>query len=63
MSADDLKRLDRFTMLFPPHFSSIPSEDVLEFLDYCHEILCNLELVESNGVDFTIFRIDGSPKR
>lgn len=63
MSADELKRLDSFTRLFPLHFSGAPLEDAQDFLDRCHEILCNLGLVESNGVDFTILHIHGSAKR
>ena len=57
MSADELKRLDKFTKLRPPHFSGTPSEDAQGFLNHCDEILRNLGLVESNGVDFTAFQM------
>lgn len=63
MSVDEIKRMDRFKNLSPPHFSSTPSEDAQDFLDRCHEILCNLGLVESNGVDFIVFHMHGSSKR
>lgn len=39
MSANALKRLDKFQKLFPPHFSGVPSENARDFLDHCHEIL------------------------
>ncbi|XP_070034593.1 uncharacterized protein [Nicotiana tomentosiformis] len=63
MSADELKRLDKFTKLHPPHFSGTPSEDAQEIFDRCHEILHNLGLVESNRVDFTAFQIHDPSKR
>ncbi|XP_070034637.1 uncharacterized protein [Nicotiana tomentosiformis] len=60
---DELKRLDKFTKLHPLHFSGRPSEDPHELLDRCHAILCNLGLVESNGVHFTAFQMQGLAKR
>lgn len=56
MSADDLKSMDIFQKLHPLLRSS------QEFLDQFYEILHNLGLVESNGVDFTVFQMQGSAK-
>lgn len=63
MCDDELKRLHKFTKMHPPHFSGMPLEDARGFLDLCHMILHNLGLVDSNGVDFTIFQIEGPTKR
>nr|XP_009592385.1 uncharacterized protein LOC104089241 [Nicotiana tomentosiformis] len=35
MSTNELKRMDRFQKLFPPHFISAPLEDTHEFLYRC----------------------------
>lgn len=63
MLVDELKRLDRFTKMFPHHFSGAPSEEALDFLDRYHEILRNVGLVESNEVDFTVFQMHSFAKR
>ncbi|XP_075085038.1 uncharacterized protein LOC142168276 [Nicotiana tabacum] len=63
MLADELKRLDKFTKLHPPYFSGTSLEDAHGFLESYHEILCNLELVESNRVGFTAFQMQGPAKR
>lgn len=60
---DEHKRMDIFQKLQPPHIEGGPLEDVHDFLDMCHAILCNLGLVRSNGADFTTFQLRGSPKR
>ncbi|XP_070034688.1 uncharacterized protein [Nicotiana tomentosiformis] len=39
MSSEALKRLDRFTKLFPIHFGGTPSKDPQDFLDPCHEFI------------------------
>lgn len=52
---DELKRLGKFTKLHLPHFHGTPSGDAHVFLDYFHEIMHNLGLVESNEFDFTAF--------
>ncbi|XP_070031979.1 uncharacterized protein [Nicotiana tomentosiformis] len=56
-------RLDKFTKLFPIHFSGAPSEDPQDYLYYFHEVLCNLGIVETIGVDFVVFQMTGSTKR
>ncbi|XP_070051432.1 uncharacterized protein [Nicotiana tomentosiformis] len=63
MSSEALWRLDRFTKLFPVYFSGAPSEDPQEYLDSCHEVLRNMGIVETNGVDFAAFQMTGSAKK
>ncbi|XP_070032008.1 uncharacterized protein [Nicotiana tomentosiformis] len=63
MSSETLLRLDKFTKLFLVHFSGTPSEDPQDYLDRCHEVLQNMGIVETNGVDFPMFRMMGSAKR
>ncbi|XP_070034375.1 uncharacterized protein [Nicotiana tomentosiformis] len=63
MFSEALWRLDKFTKLFPDHFSGAPSEDPQECLDNCHEVLRNMNIVETNGVDFTAFQMNGSTKK
>ncbi|XP_070032689.1 uncharacterized protein [Nicotiana tomentosiformis] len=63
MSSEDLLRLDKFTKLFPVHFSGATSEDPQDYLDCCHEVLRNMGIIETNGVDFAVFWMIGSAKR
>ncbi|XP_070039642.1 uncharacterized protein [Nicotiana tomentosiformis] len=63
MSFEALLRLDKFTKLFPVHFSSTPPEDTQDYLNRCHEVLRNMGIVETNGVDFAEFQMTGSAKR
>ncbi|XP_070005554.1 uncharacterized protein [Nicotiana sylvestris] len=62
MSADTLWRLDRFTKLFTTTFSGASSEDPQDYLDSCHEVLRNMGIVETNGVNFAAFHLSGSAK-
>ncbi|XP_070050281.1 uncharacterized protein [Nicotiana tomentosiformis] len=63
MSSEAMLRLDKFTKLFPVHFSGSSSEDSQDFLDRCHKVLCNMGIVETNGVDFAAFQITSSARR
>ncbi|XP_070036095.1 uncharacterized protein [Nicotiana tomentosiformis] len=63
MSSEALWRLDRFTKLFPVHFSGAPSEYPQEYLDSCHEVLRNMGILETNGVDFAAFQMTSSAKK
>ncbi|XP_070046756.1 uncharacterized protein [Nicotiana tomentosiformis] len=63
MSSEALIKLDKFSKLFPVHFSGAPSKDPHDYLDHCHEVLCNMGIVETNGVDFVVFQMTGSAKR
>ncbi|XP_070043159.1 uncharacterized protein [Nicotiana tomentosiformis] len=63
MSSEALWRLDRFTKLFPVYFSGASSEDPQDYLDSCHEVLRNMGIVETNGVDFAAFHLSGSAKK
>ncbi|XP_070047447.1 uncharacterized protein [Nicotiana tomentosiformis] len=61
--SEALLRLDKFTKLFPIYFSGTPSEDPHDFLDRCYEVLQNMGIIESNGVDFSMFQVTGSAER
>ncbi|XP_070057427.1 uncharacterized protein [Nicotiana tomentosiformis] len=61
--SEAMLRLDKFTKLFPLHFSGTSSEDPRDFLDHCHEVLHNMCIVETNRVDFAAFQIIGSSRR
>ncbi|XP_070036244.1 uncharacterized protein [Nicotiana tomentosiformis] len=63
MSSEALLRLDKFTKLFPVHFSGTPSEDPHDYLDRFHEVLWNMGIVETNEVDFAVFQMADSAKR
>lgn len=63
MSIKEQKRLERFQRLHPPLFHDDTLEDAHDFLDRCHQMLCNLGFVESNGVDLTIFQLRGAARR
>ncbi|XP_070036919.1 uncharacterized protein [Nicotiana tomentosiformis] len=63
MSSEALLRLDKFTKLFPIHFSGASSEDPHDYLDRCHEVLHNMGIVETNGVDSVVFQMTGSAKK
>jgi len=61
-SSKALLRLEKFTELFNIHFSGAPTEDPHDYLDHCHEVLRNMSIVETNRVDFAVFRMTGSAK-
>ncbi|XP_070044819.1 uncharacterized protein [Nicotiana tomentosiformis] len=63
MSSEALWRLDRFTKLFHVHLSDASSEDPQDYLDNCHEVLRNMGIVETNGVDFAAFQMTGFAKK
>lgn len=63
ISFDEKKRLGRFQRLHPHHFYGDASKDAQNFLDRCHQTLRNLGLVESNGVEFTIFQSRRAARR
>ncbi|XP_070054465.1 uncharacterized protein [Nicotiana tomentosiformis] len=63
ISSEGLMRLDKFTKRFPIHFGGTPSEDLYDYLDRCHEVLHNMGIVKSNGVDFVVFQMIDSAKR
>ncbi|XP_070040855.1 uncharacterized protein [Nicotiana tomentosiformis] len=56
-------RFDKFTKIFPVQFSSAPFEYPQDYLYRCHEVLRNMGIVETNGVDFAVFQMTGSTKR
>lgn len=63
MSSEAMLSLDKFTKLFVVHFRGASSEDPRDFLDHCHEVLRNMGIVETNGVDFAAFQMIGSARR
>ncbi|XP_070025133.1 uncharacterized protein [Nicotiana sylvestris] len=63
MSSEALLRFDKFTKLLSVHYSGAASEDTQDYLDYCHEVLRNMGIVETNRVDFVVFQMIGSAKR
>ncbi|XP_070050826.1 uncharacterized protein [Nicotiana tomentosiformis] len=63
MSSKGLMKLDKFTRLFPIHFSGAPSEDPHDYLDHCYDVLSNMGMFEFNGVDFVVFQMTSSTKR
>ncbi|XP_070040782.1 uncharacterized protein [Nicotiana tomentosiformis] len=63
LSSRVMLRLDKFTKLYPIHFSGASSEDSQDCLDRCHELLRNMGIVETNGVSFAAFQMTGSARR
>ena len=47
----------------PPTYTGELTQDAYEFIVSCHERLHNLGLVESHGVDYTMFQMTGSAKQ
>jgi len=48
-----------FLRMTPPRFFGAVGEDAHEFLTTCRERLRTLGLVESRGVDFIAYHLDG----
>lgn len=53
MSNKGQKMLGRFFRLTLTRFSKAPSEDTYVFLVTCEDRLCNLDLVETHGINYT----------
>ncbi|XP_070029561.1 uncharacterized protein [Nicotiana sylvestris] len=51
-----------FTKLFTTTYSGSPFKDLQDYLDSCHEVIRNMGIVETIGVDFASFRLSGSAK-
>ncbi|XP_070029039.1 uncharacterized protein [Nicotiana sylvestris] len=56
---DPHKLLDRWTRIHPPIFRDECHEDAQNFIDRCRDILHNMRILESHGVDFTTFQLEG----
>ncbi|XP_070048142.1 uncharacterized protein [Nicotiana tomentosiformis] len=63
VAADPHKLLDRWTRLHPPVFEGERHEDPQDFIDWCKDILYNMRILESHGVDFATFQLDGRARR
>ncbi|XP_070007930.1 uncharacterized protein [Nicotiana sylvestris] len=60
---DPQKLLDRWTRLHPLVFGGELHEDAQDFIDRCRDILHNMRILESHGVDFTTFQLEGRARR
>ncbi|XP_070003448.1 uncharacterized protein [Nicotiana sylvestris] len=56
---DPQKLLDRWTRLHPPIFGGERHEDAQDFIVRCRDKLHNMRILESHGVDFTTFQLEG----
>ena len=63
MPSNALWILGRFTKLFTTTYGGTSLEDPQDYLDSCHEVLQNMGIVETNGADFTAFRLSGFAKK
>ncbi|XP_055824820.1 uncharacterized protein LOC129893335 [Solanum dulcamara] len=63
MTMEEQKMLVRFIRFGLPRFSGVASEDAHVFLISCQKRLHNLGLVESHGIDYTTFQLDGPAKQ
>ncbi|XP_070032949.1 uncharacterized protein [Nicotiana tomentosiformis] len=62
VAADPQKLLDRWTRLHPPIFGGDRHEDPQDFIDHCKDRLYNMRILESRGVDFATFQLEGVDK-
>ncbi|XP_070010177.1 uncharacterized protein [Nicotiana sylvestris] len=60
---DPQKLLDRWTRLHPPIFGGEHHEDAQDFIDRYRDRLNNMRILESHGVDFTNFQLEGMARR
>lgn len=63
MTVAEQKILGRFLTLAPPWFSRAIEEDAHEFRTSCRERLYTLGLVESIGLDYTAYQLDGQARQ
>ena len=62
LTINEQKMFRRFRLMNPPTYTRDITEDAYEFIVSCHERLHNLGLVESHGIDYNAFQINGSAK-
>ena len=55
MTIDEQKMLGRFRLINPPTYTGDLTEDAYDIIVSFHERLYNLGIVESHGVDYTMF--------
>ncbi|XP_070037269.1 uncharacterized protein [Nicotiana tomentosiformis] len=57
------KLLDRWTRIHPPVFEGERHKNPQDFIDRCRDRLHNMRILESHGVDFTTFQLEGRARR
>ena len=62
MTSDKHELFSKFLKLKPPVFKVAESDDVCDFLVYCHELLHKMGIVERFGVEFVTYKIQGNAK-
>nr|XP_033514110.1 uncharacterized protein LOC104104359 [Nicotiana tomentosiformis] len=63
VACDPHMLLDIWTRLYPTAFVGERHEDPRDFIDRCRERLHNMRILESYGVDFTTFQLEGRARR
>ena len=63
MSIQDEKMLGIFRRLSPMVYHGTASEDAMEFLTTCKELLHSLGSVETRGANFVAYQLCGSARR
>lgn len=58
-ASEPQKLLDRWTRLHPPVFGGERQEDPRDFIDRYSDRLHNMSILESQGVDYTTFQLEG----
>ncbi|XP_070040781.1 uncharacterized protein [Nicotiana tomentosiformis] len=58
-TVEEQKRLERWTRIRPPVFGGEWSVDPRDFIDLFRKRLHNMRVVDSNGVDFNTFQLEG----
>ncbi|XP_070003507.1 uncharacterized protein [Nicotiana sylvestris] len=63
VDGDPQKLLDRWTRLHSLVFGGEHHEDAHDFINRCRDRLHNMRILESHGVDFTTFQLEGRARR
>ncbi|XP_070048996.1 uncharacterized protein [Nicotiana tomentosiformis] len=63
VDGDPQNLVDKCTRLHPPIFGGERHEDPQYFIDRCRDRLHNMRILESHGVDFTTFQLEGRARR
>ncbi|XP_070057741.1 uncharacterized protein [Nicotiana tomentosiformis] len=62
-AAEPQKLLDRWARLHPPVFGGKRHKDPHDFIDQCRDRLHNMRILESHGVNFATFQLEGRARR
>ncbi|XP_070036347.1 uncharacterized protein [Nicotiana tomentosiformis] len=63
VAGDPHRLLDRWTRIQPLVFGGERHEDLQDIIDRRRDILHNMRILESHGVDFTTFQLEGRARR